>query len=113
MHVIADTETGEFIDNPTEAQLAELINGLGQASGTFITLNPRPAPGPPARCHRRSPLPVHPAGQAASPHPEAQLCHDTAARRRRHAALAAVIGPQAGLDTSTTVAWLREFVSAG
>ena len=29
------------------------------------------------------------------------------------AALAAVIGPQAGLNTSTTVAWLREFVSAG
>jgi hypothetical protein len=25
---------------PTEAQLAELISGLGQASGTFITLNP-------------------------------------------------------------------------
>jgi len=40
MHVIADTETGAFIDDPTEAQLTDLINGLGQASGTFITLNP-------------------------------------------------------------------------
>lgn len=40
MHVIADTETGEFIDNPTETQLTELISALGRSSGTFITLNP-------------------------------------------------------------------------
>jgi hypothetical protein len=40
MHVIADTETGAFIDDPTEAQLTGLISGLGQASGTFITLTP-------------------------------------------------------------------------
>lgn len=40
MHVIADTETGEFIDDPTEAQLTGLISALGRASGTFITLNP-------------------------------------------------------------------------
>jgi hypothetical protein len=40
MHVIADTETGEFIDDPTEAQLTELISALGRSSGTFITLNP-------------------------------------------------------------------------
>jgi hypothetical protein len=40
MHVIADTESGEFIDDPTEAQLTELIGGLGRSSGSFITLNP-------------------------------------------------------------------------
>ena len=40
MHVTADTETGEFIDDPTEAQLTELIGALGRSSGTFITLNP-------------------------------------------------------------------------
>ena len=44
----------------------------------------RPAPRPPARCRRRPPLPVDPAGQAAPPHPAAQLRHDPAARRRRH-----------------------------
>ncbi|HEX3959799.1 MAG TPA: hypothetical protein VHZ03_24725 [Trebonia sp.] len=40
MHVIADTETGEFIDDPTEAQLTKLISGPGRSSGTFITLTP-------------------------------------------------------------------------
>ena len=40
MHVIADIETGEFIDDPTEAQLTELIAALGRSSGPFITLNP-------------------------------------------------------------------------
>lgn len=40
MHVIADTETGESIDDPTDAQLTALISGLGRSSGTFITLNP-------------------------------------------------------------------------
>ncbi len=40
MHLTADTETGEFLDDPTEDQLAGLIAGLGGASGTFITLNP-------------------------------------------------------------------------
>jgi hypothetical protein len=40
MHVTADTETGEFLDDPTQDQLAGLIGGLGHASGTFITLNP-------------------------------------------------------------------------
>lgn len=40
MHLTADTETGEFLDDPTEDQLASLIGGLGHASGSFITLNP-------------------------------------------------------------------------
>ena len=40
MHVTADTETGEFIDDPTQDQLAGLIAALGRASGSFITLNP-------------------------------------------------------------------------
>jgi hypothetical protein len=40
MHITADTETGEFIDDPTEAQLAALIAALGRSSGSFITFNP-------------------------------------------------------------------------
>jgi hypothetical protein len=40
MHVTADTETGEFLDDPTEDQLTGLIAALGTSSGTFITLNP-------------------------------------------------------------------------
>jgi hypothetical protein len=40
MHVTADTETGEFIDDPTEDQLTALIAALGRSSGSFITLNP-------------------------------------------------------------------------
>jgi hypothetical protein len=30
----------DWIDDPDESQLASLIAGLGQASGTFITLTP-------------------------------------------------------------------------
>lgn len=40
MHLTADTETGDYLDNPTEDQLTSLIGGLGHASGSFITLNP-------------------------------------------------------------------------
>jgi hypothetical protein len=40
MHVTADTETGEFIDDPTQDQLTALIAALGTSSGSFITLNP-------------------------------------------------------------------------
>jgi hypothetical protein len=40
MHCTADTETGDYIDDPTEAQLRDLIAGLGRSSGTFITINP-------------------------------------------------------------------------
>ena len=40
MHLTADTETGEFIDDPSEGQLSRLIAGLGHASGSFITLSP-------------------------------------------------------------------------
>jgi hypothetical protein len=40
MHISADTEAGEFLDDPTEDQLAGLITGLGGPSGSFITLNP-------------------------------------------------------------------------
>lgn len=40
MHVTADTETGEFIDDPDHAQLTGLIAELGRSSGSFITLNP-------------------------------------------------------------------------
>ena len=40
MHVTADTETGDYLDDPTEDQLAGLIAALGGASGSFITLNP-------------------------------------------------------------------------
>lgn len=40
MRCTADTETGDYIDDPTEAQLRDLIAGLGQATGTFITITP-------------------------------------------------------------------------
>jgi hypothetical protein len=40
MHCTADTENGDYIDDPDEAQLTALIAGLGQASGSFITINP-------------------------------------------------------------------------
>jgi len=40
MHCTADTENGDYIDDPTEAQLEQLITGLGQATGTFITIGP-------------------------------------------------------------------------
>ena len=40
MHVTADTETGDYLDDPTEDQLTGLIGGLGDSSGSFITLNP-------------------------------------------------------------------------
>jgi hypothetical protein len=40
MHCTADTETGDYIDDPTEAQLEDLITGLGAATGTFITIGP-------------------------------------------------------------------------
>lgn len=40
MHLTADTETGEYLDDPDEGQLTSLIAALGGASGTFITLNP-------------------------------------------------------------------------
>lgn len=40
MHLTADTETGDYLDDPTEDQLTGLISGLGGASGSFITLNP-------------------------------------------------------------------------
>lgn len=40
MHCTADTENGDYIDDPDEDQLTSLIAGLGQASGNFITINP-------------------------------------------------------------------------
>lgn len=40
MHCTADTETGDYIDDPTEDQLRDLITALGHASGTFITITP-------------------------------------------------------------------------
>ena len=40
MRCTADTETGDYIDDPTEAQLRDLIAGLGQATGTFVTITP-------------------------------------------------------------------------
>jgi hypothetical protein len=40
MHCTADTETGDYLDDPTEAQLTELITGLGQATGSFVTIGP-------------------------------------------------------------------------
>ena len=40
MHCTADTENGDYIDDPTEDQLRELIAGLGQATGSFVTINP-------------------------------------------------------------------------
>jgi hypothetical protein len=40
MHCTADTENGDYFDDPTEAQLAGLITGLEQATGTIITMAP-------------------------------------------------------------------------
>ena len=40
MHFTADTENGDYIDDPTEAQLEQLITGLGKATGTFVTITP-------------------------------------------------------------------------
>jgi len=40
MHVTADTETGDYLHDPTQDQLAGLISELGRSAGTFITLNP-------------------------------------------------------------------------
>lgn len=40
MRCTADTETGDYIDDPSEDQLRDLIAGLGQTSGTFITITP-------------------------------------------------------------------------
>jgi hypothetical protein len=40
MHLTADTETGDYLDDPTPGQLTDLIGGLGGTSGSFITLNP-------------------------------------------------------------------------
>jgi hypothetical protein len=40
MHFTADTETGDYIEDPSEDQVAGLIAALGQAAGTFITLTP-------------------------------------------------------------------------
>jgi hypothetical protein len=40
MHLTADTETGDYLNDPTEDQLTGLIAALGTSSGSFITLNP-------------------------------------------------------------------------
>ena len=40
MHFTADTETGSYIDDPSEDQVRDLVSGLGHAAGTFITLTP-------------------------------------------------------------------------
>ena len=40
MHFTADTETGDYIDDPSGDQVAGLIAALGTAAGTFITLTP-------------------------------------------------------------------------
>jgi hypothetical protein len=40
MHCTADTETGDYIEDPTQAQLENLITGLGARSGSFITIGP-------------------------------------------------------------------------
>lgn len=40
MHFTADTETGDYIDDPTRDQLRDLIAALGRTAGTFITLTP-------------------------------------------------------------------------
>jgi hypothetical protein len=40
MHFTADTETGDYIDDPSEDQVRDLISSLGHAAGTFITLTP-------------------------------------------------------------------------
>jgi hypothetical protein len=40
MHFTADTENGDYIDDPSEDQVRDLIAALGSAAGTFITLTP-------------------------------------------------------------------------
>jgi hypothetical protein len=40
MRCTADTENGDYIDDPTQAQLTGLVAGLGQATGTFLTITP-------------------------------------------------------------------------
>jgi hypothetical protein len=40
MHCTADTENGDYIQDPTEHQLTALIAGLGHATGSFLTINP-------------------------------------------------------------------------
>ncbi len=40
MHCTADTEHGDYIDEPTQAQLRDLISGLGGSTGTFVTIGP-------------------------------------------------------------------------
>jgi hypothetical protein len=40
MHCTADTENGDYIDDPSQSQLRDLIAGLGQATGTFVTITP-------------------------------------------------------------------------
>jgi hypothetical protein len=40
MHCTADTENGDYIDDPTQDQVRDLIAGLGQATGTFVTFTP-------------------------------------------------------------------------
>jgi hypothetical protein len=62
MHLTADTETGDYLNDPTEDQLTGLIAALGTSSGSFITLNPARIPGavrlgqPPARRPHRDRL---------------------------------------------------------
>jgi hypothetical protein len=40
MRYTADTETGDYIDDPSEDQVRDLIASLGRTAGTFITLTP-------------------------------------------------------------------------
>jgi hypothetical protein len=40
MRFTADTENGDYIDDPTRDQVRDLIAGLGRVAGTFITLTP-------------------------------------------------------------------------
>lgn len=40
MRCTADTENGDYIDDPTEDQLRDLIAALGGGSGTFVTITP-------------------------------------------------------------------------
>lgn len=40
MAFTADTDSGDFINDPTPAQLEALIAGLGKATGSFLTLGP-------------------------------------------------------------------------
>jgi hypothetical protein len=36
----ADTETGDYIDDPSADQVRDLIASLGQVAGTFVALTP-------------------------------------------------------------------------